>query len=242
MAFEQFHILNPGKFIGILRDLHRVSIASVHNDLADIPAKDLRQKFQYILLLLFHRLCLISEDRHPAREKFPKEHILDPGIILHLINHDMLDAMMIFAAEKRIFQIKDRIDILITQLTLLQRNTRQWIVACLFKKTTVQNIAVSRLIHTQKTLRQLFLFFICEVSVPQCLHLIDEIFCHCLHSGKKRNIQELKVKQINDLLLGKRTALVLYVLEIHQFIFQAKHVSVHLTCKSCRLFLPAQFL
>ena len=114
MAFEQFHILNPGKFIGILRDLHRVSIASVHNDLADIPAKDLRQKFQYILLLFFHRLCFISEDCHPAREKFPKEHILDPGIILHLIDHDMLDSMMIFAAEKRIFQVKDRINVLIT--------------------------------------------------------------------------------------------------------------------------------
>ena len=182
MTLKQFHILNTGEFICILCNLHRISVTSVHDDLTDISAKNLRKEFQNILLLFFHRLRLVSEDRHSARKQFLEKYILNPGIILHLIHYDMLDAVVIFAAEKRVLQIKDRIHILKLQFSFFQRNSRKRIISLLFKETAVQYIAVPGFIHAVKPSKEFFLFFVHKVSVPQCLHLINKIFCHCFHS------------------------------------------------------------
>ena len=233
MSVKQLYIRDTGKTIRILCNFHRITVTAVHHDLTDISSEDFRQKLKHILLLFFHGLCLVPQDRHLTWKQFLQKHKLNPGIILHFIHYHMLDSVMSLASEQRIFQIKYRIYIFITKFSFFKRKPWKCFITFLFQKTAVQYIAVSCLIHLLETLGQLFLFFICKISVPQCFHLVNEIFCYCFHSGKKRDIQEFEIKKIYDFFFFQNTAFVLYILEIHQVIFHAKHKSIQLAGKFC---------
>ena len=117
MAFKKLHLCDPRKLIRIGSNLNGITVALIHHDPSDILAKDLRKECKHILLVPIHGLLPISQDRHFAFKKPLDDEILDHGIILHLIHDQMADTAVFLLGLQTVFQIQNRIHILITKLS-----------------------------------------------------------------------------------------------------------------------------
>ena len=139
--------------------------------------------------------------------------------------------MMVSALVQCVLKIKHRIYIFISEAALLNLAVWKRPVSFFLKKTAVQHITVSCLVHASEAFHYFFTFFIRKISVSQCLHLVNKIFCDRMHSGKKRYIQKFKIKQINNLFFAQCAASVFHITEIHQLVFQSEDKTIQLRNK-----------
>ena len=152
----------------------------------------------------------------------------------------MLDIASSLLALQTILQIKDRVNVFILQFSLFKRNPRQPLISVLFQELAVNHIEISGHIQLHKFLTDQLFLIICQITVTQSFHLINEIICNRIHSGKQRIILELKVKQLNNLRLCFHKSLIFHISEIHQTVFQLHNVAFHKIDKFHGLFFLCQ--
>ena len=227
MTFKKLHFRNSRQFIGIRRNLNSITVALVHHDPADIFSKYLRQKCQHILLLAVHSLFSVPKNSHPAFKESLNDQILDHGIILHLIHDQMAHTGILLLSFQPIFQIQNRIHILIAQLSFFILNLWKRRKTFLSQETVVQHIEISCLIHPVETALHSLPLLIRKIESLKSLHLINEIFCHCIHSGKQWDIHEFKVKKLYDLLLFFDHTSVFHITEVHKVVLKLHQISFH---------------
>ena len=131
----------------------------------DIFSEDPRKEFQYILLTVLHCLRPVSQDGHPAWKHFFQQQILNSGIILHLVHHQMPDPAVDAAPVQRIFQIKKGINVLIREPALFRRPLRQGTVSFAFQETAVKGVTVPRTVHLHEFSQDFFPLLIGQISL-----------------------------------------------------------------------------
>ena len=111
----------------------------------------------------------------------------------------MLNIRPLRLPRQPVFQIQNRIHILIPQLPLLQRPPRQRLITFLLQKTIVENIKIHRLIHLPELLNQRNPLLLRQIPVQQRLDLVNKRLRHRIHPREQRNIRKLVIKQRNNL-------------------------------------------
>ena len=160
MPIQQFQIRCLVDCSCIRRDFHRISVALIQHDRAHLFSENLWKKQQDIPHRLVQCLCLISQNRHPARKQCVQDHVLEIGIVLHLINHQMFDVAVFIFPFQTIFQIQHRKYIFIFQNPPLIRNIRKFLIPAFFHKPVINHIEILCYIHTIEFSLQDFLFFL----------------------------------------------------------------------------------
>ena len=154
----------------------------------------------------------------------------------------MTDTTVLLLGFQPVFQIQDRIHILITKLSLFILYLWKRRKSFLSQETVVQNIKVSRLVHPVKTALHCLPLFLRKVKSLQRFHLINEILRHCIHSGKQRDIHKFKVKELDDLLFFFDYTTMFHIPEIHKAVFQFYQIPFHAVQKIPGLFFLQKFL
>ena len=181
MPFKQLQIRHANEICRIRRNLHRIPV------------------LQYILLLIRHRLRPVAENRHLTGKHPPDNQILEPRIILHFINHQMLNIRPLRLPRQAVLQIQNRIHILIPQFPLLQRPPRQRLISLFLQKTIVENIKIHRLIHLPEFFDERNPLLLRQIPVQQRLDLVNKRLRHRIQPREQRNIRKLVIKQRNNL-------------------------------------------
>ena len=139
---------------------------------------------------------------------------------------------------KPVFQIQQRIHILIFQKSLLRRYIPQRRISGILQQPVIDHIQIRGHIKTLKLLPDHQQFLFRKRPIMECLVFIHKILHHRIHSGQQRNSGEFVVEQLQDLLRLFLHALIFHVPEIHQTVLQFHKKSFHALYKFFGL-LPA---
>ena len=227
--FGCFFFPRGQKSCRIGRNLHCVTVTFIHGYLFHMTSKDPGQKSSHVPHLFIQCLIFVSQDRHTAGKQLCQDQILDIGVILHLINYQMLDPFVGTFSQKPVFQIQHGRRVLILHQPAFIRDVRQRLPSAAFQKPAVYLIDIFCHIHAVKFLPEIFGLFFRQFSSFQSLVFIYHIFHYSIHARKQRHILKTKIKQMDQFLFGFMKPVPCQIPEIHQAVLQCGKKSFHLS-------------
>ena len=236
VTLKQLQILNTGKFLGIFRDLHGIPVTFLQDDFSQIFSQDFGQKRQYILRFLIQRLRPVSKNGHAAGKQGLQDFILKIRIILHLVDDQMFDVLMVCFSEKPVLQIQHRKDIFISQHTLFQRNRRQLRISAFLHHPLIDFVNIPGHVHFLKLCLYCLPILVRQIPVMERFPRVNKILHDHLHTRQKRRFLKLEVEHLDQLLLRQFHSAEFYRSEIHQPVFQLRQEAFGLTDETGGLF------
>ena len=143
----------------------------------------------------------------------------------------MFDPLMGGFPSETVFEIQERVYVLIRDDPLLQGDLRQQGQPQILQKPVVDLIQVFGHIQAVKFLLQEFQLFLRKIPLVQSLIGVREMLHHRPGPLQKRSLLETEIKHLDQFFLSKLHSFEPDLFEIHQPILQNCQESLHLSCK-----------